>query len=113
MKSKKRKKSAKKKCWEVFSKYIRLMYSDNGVCQCVTCGKKDLMKNMHCGHYVGGRNNTVLLDERLCYVQCPRCNIMLSGNYSRFTLFMLSKGYTQEELEGFLNLAKETKPFEP
>jgi hypothetical protein len=46
-------------------------------------------KEAHAGHFVSGRTNAVLYDERVVRVQCPRCNIFLGGNYAAYTLRML------------------------
>jgi hypothetical protein len=64
-------KTLKKKAWKAFSEYIRRKYSGSGgLVKCVTCNKIDHWKSMHAGHYVDGRNNTVLFDERLVWPQC-------------------------------------------
>jgi hypothetical protein len=56
---------AKDKAWSWFSKYIRLKNADEfGWCVCITCGIPKFWKEIHAGHYVDGRNNTVLLDRK-------------------------------------------------
>ncbi len=87
---------AKKKAWEVFSQYIRRKYADvNGNCQCVTCNIIKPYKELHAGHFIDGRNNTVLYDERLVHPQCFHCNSKLpgclGGNKVAYTLFMAKK----------------------
>jgi hypothetical protein len=115
----KRKKSEhtklKEKAWANFSKYIRLKNADkDGNCRCVTCGVTKHWKEIHSGHFIDGRSYAVLFDERLVHPQCFHCNGKhwgcLSGNKVRYTLFMLSKGYTKEEIEGFDNLKHTTVP---
>jgi len=80
---------------------------------CVTCGVIKNWKELQCGHFVDGRNNSVLYDERLCFPQCFKCNMKgmgcLAGNKIRFFLFMKSKGYTDEQLKEFDNLKHQIK----
>jgi hypothetical protein len=86
------KKITKQKVWEVFSKCIRLKYSDkDGYVICYTCGKKMRWQDSQCGHAVGGRTNAVLFDEEIVRIQCPRCNIFLRGNYTIFTTRLIKE----------------------
>ena len=105
---KKRKKSpqkiAKAKAWKAFSLFIRISNADsNGIVKCVTCNISKHWKEVHAGHYVDGRNNTVLFNEKLVHPQCFHCNSKLAGclagNKIKYTFFMKEKyGYTIEEL---------------
>lgn len=106
MKRKKRtdKAIAKDKAWNACSKYIRLKYSINGNCTCVTCGVTKPWEKMQAGHYVDGRNNTVLFMEEIIHPQCFSCNMGKKGNKIKYTAFMMRKGYTMEELDSFDNL---------
>lgn len=80
----KRKKStpralAKKKAWEAFSLYIRTrdcirFTGDPEQGMCVTCKSFKPRKELQAGHFVGGRGNAVLFDERLVYSQDGYCN---------------------------------------
>lgn len=104
----------KDKAWSAMSKYIRLKNSDEyGNCICVTCGKTKHWKEIHAGHFVDGRNNTVLFDERLVFPQCFHCNSKrpgcLAGNKVKYFLYMKSLGYTDDELEAFDNMKHQTK----
>lgn len=109
-------KLARKKAWAVFSRYIRLKYSDfEGFCKCVTCGISKSYKEMHAGHFIDGRNNTVLYDERLVHPQCFHCNSKqpgcLSGNKVAYTVFMMKTyGYTPGQIEEFQGLYHTSKP---
>lgn len=67
-------------------------------------------KEAHAGHFVGGRTNSVLFDERVVRPQCPRCNIFLSGNYSAYTLRMLDE-HGREHVDGLLSLRSKTLKF--
>lgn len=121
----KRKKSspralAKKKAWETFSLYIRTrdcirFTGDPEQGMCVTCKSFKPRKELQAGHFVGGRGNAVLFDERLVYSQDGYCNqkppMGLGGNYAAYTLFMFDEGYSREEIEGFLALKGTTKQY--
>ena len=109
-------KLAKKKAWAVFSKYIRLKNADSfGMVKCVTCKTVKHWKEVHAGHFIDGRNNSVLYDERLVFVQCFHCNSKipgcLGGNKVAYTLFMINEqGYTLEQIEEFQKLYFTSKP---
>ena len=107
----------KKKVWKLFSFYIRYNPSRNGFVHCVTCGKGDNYKNLQAGHWIPGRHNAVLFDERNCHPQCYRCNVGLHGNpiayhhymertYGKLIMNALEKldkkvkQFTKDELEG-------------
>ena len=103
-------KMLKKKAWALFSKYIRLKNADkDGKCTCVTCGRKDHWKNFQAGHFIDSRNNTVLFDESLVFPQCCACNMFKHGNKVEYTLFMLKKGYSAEEITEMVNRKFKTK----
>ena len=109
----KAKAKAKEKAWRIFSKYIRLKYADrNGYVKCVTCGKRDHYKNLHAGHFIDGRNNSILFNERLVFPQCFHCNSKLmgclAGNKVSYTLFML-KRYSKKQIEEFESMKFQTK----
>lgn len=90
----------KKKAWQAFSAYIRQKYANqDGLVECVTCGDSGHWKNFQCGHFIDGRNNAVLYNERLTRVQCVTCNVFKKGNKVAYTLYMLKTGHTQEWIE--------------
>ena len=114
-------KKAKAKAWAVFSQYIRRKYADeDGNCRCVTCGTVKHWKELHAGHYIDGRNNSVLYNEQLVHPQCFHCNSKmlgcLGGNKVAYTIFMATKYcLTMEEIGKLQNLyftAKPMKAFE-
>jgi hypothetical protein len=84
-------KAAKKKAWDAFSIYIRRrdakrdeLLLDGEKAFCITCGKPYPAFGSGClqaGHFIGGRNNQVLFDERQVFAQCYNCNINLKGNW--------------------------------
>lgn len=97
----------KKKAWALFSKYIRLKYSDhNGYTSCVTCGHTDYYKNMQAGHFVPGRCNSILFEENGVHPQCRRCNYN-EGNGPEYFIFM-EKTYGREEIDRLRHLRHQT-----
>lgn len=76
----KRKPDYKKKLDEVFSKYIRLKYSDErGYCRCISCGKVHFWKQIQNGHYMSRRHLSTRWSEDNCRPQCVACNIFNQG----------------------------------
>jgi predicted transcriptional regulator len=112
---------AKEEAWKAFSTYIRtrdcIRFSgDPELGKCVTCNKALPFKKLQAGHFIQGRGNAVLFDDRLVYTQCVGCNgnppFGKGGNYVEYFLFMLKEGYTPEELEEFNNLKKTTVKYQ-
>jgi len=104
-------KKLKKDAWAWFSKYIRLKYADNfGVVECCTCGKRDNWKNMQAGHFVAGRQNSILFEENGVHVQCYACNVCKNGNTLEYFIFM-ERRYGREEIERLRRLAKDSKKY--
>lgn len=68
---------AKKQAWDAFSKFIRLRDIDK---PCVTCPIREYWKEMHAGHFLSGRHNSILFEEKNCHKQCVYCNEYLKGN---------------------------------
>lgn len=98
--SKKTSKALKKEAWKAFSIYIRtrdcLRFSgDPGLGKCVTCQRAYNFKQLQAGHFIQGRMNSVLFDERLVYSQCVGCNgnppMGKGGNYVEYYVFMLEE----------------------
>ena len=87
---------AKDKAWKAFSAYIRkrdcLRFTgkdDEGMC--VTCKRWYPRKSLQAGHFIGGRTNAVLFNERIVYSQCYGCNVGRSGNYLEYYYFMVDE----------------------
>jgi len=69
---------------------------------------------MQAGHFIGGRNNSILYDERGVHAQCYGCNVGKKGNIVKYYKFML-KEYGQEvidDLEHLSGQVKQMKAFE-
>jgi hypothetical protein len=68
-------------CDGLFSKYIRLKYSDKkGEVKCFTCTTKKHWTLMQNGHYIPRANMFLRMDSRNCRPQCEYCNCHKSGN---------------------------------
>lgn len=89
---------AKKRAWKAFSTYIRKRGSRNGNNRCVTCKKVYPVKSLQAGHWIPGRHNAVLFDERNCHPQCYACNIGRKGNPIEYYHFMERK-YGKDVME--------------
>ena len=74
--------------WQEFSRYIR--NRDNYTC--VTCGRKDESRNMHAGHFIQASGRLILFfDETNVNAQCIGCNLYMSGNLIKYSLFIREK----------------------
>lgn len=78
----------KKKAWVLFSQWIRMDASINGEAECVTCGEKKPWRELQAGHFIPGRHNSILFDERGVHPQCYHCNIGLKGNPRKYDAYM-------------------------
>lgn len=110
---------AKKDAWDAFSRYIRtrdcLRFTgdpDEGMC--VTCKRNYPFKELQAGHFIQGRGNAVLFDERLVYSQCRGCNgnppYGKGGNYVEYFRFMLDE-VGLEKIDEFRRLKNTTKVY--
>jgi len=77
-----------KKLDVVFSKYIRLKDSKNGIGTCVTCGKKDYWKNLQAGHFMSRKHYSTRWDEDNVKIQCSACNVFRYGEQFLFSKYL-------------------------
>ena len=95
----------KKELDKWFSLFIRLRdATDEGLCQCFTCGKVGHYKSggMQNGHFQSRRfMATRYSEDGNCEVQCVACNMFRGGEQYKFALALDSKygEGTAEELE--------------
>lgn len=119
LKPKKKKKSpykkAKDKAWGCFSKYIRLRDCirttgtvDQG--KCCSCDREYDFKELHAGHFISGRHNSILFNEKGCHAQCYSCNMYKSGNEARYSIFMLHE-YGEQTIFELAFLDKQVTKF--
>lgn len=106
---------AKEKAWKAFSIYIRtrdcLRFTgspDRGIC--VTCKRSYNFKELQAGHFIDGRGNSVLFDERLVYAQCYGCNVGKSGAYVEYFVFM-EQEWGRDKIDEFRALKHDTKVY--
>lgn len=94
--------TSKKKAWTAFSLYIRtrdcVEYAkkhpelNNGLeAPCTTCGRVYPLAKLQAGHFVSGRTNAVLFDERGVNSQCYGCNVKEHGNITAYWVWMERK----------------------
>ena len=111
----KRKTNHKKIAWKHFSRYIRLRdclrtTGTKDYCVCVTCGKTVPMgKDLHAGHCVAGRGNSILLHEGAVWGQCAVCNIWKAGELGKFALYVVDT-LGRQYYDDLVILAKQPKP---
>ena len=93
----------KKELDKFFSLFIRLRdATDEGLCQCITCGKvSHYKKGIQNGHFQSRRFMSTRYDEKNCSSQCVACNMFRGGEQFRFALALDSKygEGTAQELE--------------
>ena len=99
----------KKATWDLFSKYIRLRdHKAQGepylmevrAANCVTCHKMYPIEgkgSMQAGHFIPGRKNAYLFDEKQVNSQCYNCNIRFKGNWPAYYEVMVSRHGTEVE----------------
>lgn len=90
--------------WKKFSLYIRVRdcLRTTGTTMfgcCVTCGRKYPIGKLQAGHFIPGRTDAILFAETQVYAQCYRCNCKLQGMWHMYYQFMLSEGYTHEDIQ--------------
>ena len=106
MKSKLTISKLKKRAWKVFSEYRRRVDADPaGYVQCCTCGQRLHFKETNCGHYIHGNTKPTYFEERNTHVQCPRCNLYLSGALDQYALYLEAK-YGEGILQELDSLSK-------
>lgn len=99
---------AKKKAWAAFSKWVRTKAADAlGLVKCVTCQAVLPIELMQAGHFIPGRKNAILYDERGVHPQCYACNIILKGNPRKYDAFMRAK-YGQAVIDELDRLSETT-----
>ena len=80
-----------KKLDTVFSQYIRLKDSKDGIGTCITCGKQDHIKNLQAGHFMSRKHYSIRWDERNVKPQCAGCNVFRYGEQYKYSLYLGNK----------------------
>ena len=87
----------KQKAWDAFSKYIRTKecLETTGVDfvgVCFTCGRRFHINALDAGHFVSGRRNAILFDERNVHIQCRHwCNLTNHGQHKIYRQKMIER----------------------
>lgn len=84
----------KKQLWELFSEYIRIRDSKDGMFTCISCGTLQSVENgnLQCGHYYKSETYPALrYSESNNNGQCKSCNIFKEGNRQGYEQGMLKK----------------------
>jgi hypothetical protein len=99
----------KKELDKIFSVFIRLRdATDEGLCQCFTCGKVSHYKTgMQNGHFQSRSFLSTRFDEENCQVQCVKCNVYAWGEQYKFSLALNGK-YGEGKAEELQYLARTT-----
>lgn len=97
----------------VFSEYIRLKESKDGICKCVTCWAEMPYTEIQNWHFISRGNMKYRFSEENCHPQCYKCNCILSGNYQRYTMYMIDK-YWMDKVQEMMDdkTTKEYKQYE-
>lgn len=103
----------KKRAWIEFSIYIRTRYAnEEGMVQCCTCDSVKHWKQMQAGHFISGRLNSNLFDERGCHAQCSKCNVIRGGNGPKYYQFMRD-AYGEDVINELLRQNDQTHKWAP
>lgn len=103
----------KKRVWKEFSVFIRTRNaSPDGINRCFTCPTYLHWKELQAGHFVRGRLNASLFDERGCQPQCHRCNIHFQGNVVIYYGAMREL-YGQDVIDELIQQNNQTKKWIP
>lgn len=95
----------KNKAAELLQKLVKMKAADSeGICQCVTCGRRASWKEMDGGHFIGRRWTAHLLNETNIHPQCKTCNRFFSGCHDDYRAWMV-----REYGESYVNWLSDTK----
>ena len=94
-----------KKLDSIYSQYIRLKDSRNGMAECVTCGEVKPWKDMQNGHYMSRAYQATRWLDMNCNVQCVACNVFKKGNYTEYAMYMINL-HGPDGVEQLMKLAK-------
>ena len=82
----------KKELDTIFSLYIRLRESEEGLVQCFTCNKVSHYKSgMQNGHFQSRKHLSTRWDLKNCQVQCVGCNMFKAGEQYKFAINLDAK----------------------
>jgi hypothetical protein len=112
-------KQLKAKLDKVFSIYIRVRDSEEGVDGrvglCITCEQPigaNGMRTGQAGHFISRRYNSTRFHEKNVHLQCAKCNMWGAGEQYKYSL-AINKRYGPGTAESLHTLAQQTKKFLP
>jgi hypothetical protein len=98
----------KKELDKWFSLYIRLRdATDEGMCQCFTCGKVLHYKQMQNSHFQSRKHLSTRWNKQNCQNGCVKCNVFNYGEQWKFGI-QLDVKYGSGTAEALVLLAKQT-----
>lgn len=111
--------NAKKRAWKWCSLYVRAKecIETTGSIEygmCCTCGAIKPFKELDAGHYISGRNNSILFVLDGIHIQCRYCNRFREGRKDEYENYMLNR-YGKEvcdKLKSMKHLPKKFSLFE-
>ena len=84
--------SSREKALEAFQLLRRLQCSDeNGIGECISCGRKVHVMKSDGGHYESRMNRATELEPDNVWLQCKHCNGPMGGNHIAYRNRLLSK----------------------
>ena len=86
----------KKKLWKIFSIYTRMRdcLETTGTTthgRCCTCGADKPIGQLQAGHFIPGREDSILFNPAGVHAQCYRGNIKRQGEWLKYFRFMEKK----------------------
>jgi len=108
--AKKIKNPEKKKAWDEFSRYVRMRdcLKTTGlpfVGICITCWRRFHISYLQAGHFIAGRRNAILFDERGTNAQCKWCNETKHGEPKKYKVVMIER-YGKKKVDQMIIDAK-------
>jgi hypothetical protein len=67
-------------------------------------------RGIQAGHFIDGRYNAILFDERGIHPQCMGCNVMLNGRKEEYFVFMEGK-YGREVIDELRRHRNQSRSF--
>jgi hypothetical protein len=102
----------KRKLDGIFSEYVRRKHADRGYVNCCSCGKRMRWQDVHAGHFVSRRHNSLRYDERNVHPQCAFCNSFREGNPAGYAKYLVDM-YGKEILDELAKEQRKHKKFTP
>ncbi len=96
----------------LLQKLVRMKAADQqGICQCVTCGKKGHWKEMDGGHFISRTYTQHKLNEENIHPQCKGCNRFAYKCSDDYFLFMVDM-YGEDHVRSMVETKRQVKKWE-